>query len=85
VTNPPTTGKQWKQLIARTWRDGQEAEAVTVDVVLVCREAYQGLYQAIKDAEFEPEAHGLLYAQKVMPTIEDLLLRDDPLWDDIGV
>jgi hypothetical protein len=85
VTNPPTTGKVWKQLIARTWRDGQEADPVTVDVVLVCREAYQGLVQALKDAQFEPDAHGLLYAEKDMPTIDDLLSRDDPLWDEIGV
>jgi hypothetical protein len=85
VTNPPTTGKVWKQLLARTWREGQEADTVTVDVVLVSREAYKGLTQAIRDAQFEPEAHGLLYAEKHLPTIEDLISRDDALWDEIGV
>jgi len=81
VTNPPTTGKEWKQLLARTWREGQEADEVTVDVVLVSRESYQGLMQAFRDAQFEPEAHGLLYAERHMPTLEDLIAREDPLWD----
>lgn len=85
ITNPPTTGKSMKQLIMRTWRDGQEASEVTVDVVLVCREAYEGLLQAFRDAQMDPEAHPLIHCDRIVPSIEELVAREDKLWDNVGV
>lgn len=92
VMNPPSVGKVWKQLVSRTWRDGQTAAAVEVDVILTSRESYSSIIQAIQDATAAADsmdgAHPLLLAQRHLPSVEELAMREDALWRtdlDLGV
>lgn len=52
IVSPPTTGAAWEQLLGRTHRDGQEADEVTVDLLVSCIEHYQQFQKALKDADY---------------------------------
>ncbi len=66
VVSPPSSGSTWEQLIGRTHRDGQEADEVTVDVVIACDEHRQAMTQAMADARYieaqTQQAQKLTYA-----------------------
>lgn len=52
VVSVPTNGQTWEQLLGRTHRDGQEADTVTTEVFLGCREHFQAIPEATKQAQY---------------------------------
>jgi len=87
VVSPPPNGRIWEQCLGRTHREGQEADEVTYEVVLACREQWEGLQQALADARYIEQTTGqpqkLLYADKDLPTEADvaaLAQSGNPLW-----
>ncbi len=84
VVNPPSVGRLWTQLIYRTFRDGQKAAVVEVDVILTSRESYGAVIQAVRDSHFMEEASGgaqaLVVAERHFPSVEELAMREDDLW-----
>jgi len=70
---PPTSAAWWEQTIARTHRPGQEADEVTVDVLIGCRENYDACLKAIAGAQAIQEMTGKV--QKLM--IADVTLSSE--------
>jgi hypothetical protein len=70
------TGILWEQMIGRTHRDGQQADEVTVDVIVGCAEQVEGFEQARRDAQYLQDTLGipqkLIYADVMFPTSESL-------------
>jgi hypothetical protein len=52
IVSTPANGLNMEQLLGRTHRDGQEADEVTVDVVVNCAEHYEAFEQARRDADY---------------------------------
>ena len=81
VTSCPPSGQTVEQLIGRTHRDGQEADEVTADVLLGCREHHDAFQRALDSARAAADTLGheqkLLLADVVMPDISG---RRGPLW-----
>ncbi len=71
VVSPPQQGDRWQQLLARTHRDGQEADEVICDVVLSCAEHVDAMRVALSDAQYQEDITGdhqkLLLADVLMP------------------
>ena len=85
VVSPPDGADAWQQLIARTHRPGQEADEVTVDVLLGCREhanawrkATAGAY-AIRDTVGAEQK--LLLADIDWPTDEEVATYTGARWE----
>lgn len=74
VTSPPASGGAWEQLLGRTHRDGQQADEVSVDVLVTCREHVQAINQARADARYielsTGQAQKLSYADIDVPEDE---------------
>ena len=90
VIAPMSTGAGWEQLLARTHRDGQEADEVTCEVVLTSKESYRCLAQAYRDAVFATETSGqpqrLCYAEKHFgPEIWALIEEPEEWKDEYGI
>lgn len=85
IVSPPANGPQWEQLLARTHREGQQADEVTFDVVMTCIEHYAALDQAKRDAQFAHQTQGqlqkLLYADMIFPNEIELGARRGPRWN----
>lgn len=64
VVDVPTAGKDWQQLIARTHREGQRAELVTVDVLFGSVEDVIAFWTAVERAEHSAKMFG--HAQKLL-------------------
>lgn len=66
VVSPPTSGAQWEQLVSRTHRDGQEADEVTITIVVSLQESVHAFDRARSDARFITDTTGqeqrLVYA-----------------------
>jgi hypothetical protein len=81
VTSFPPGPSIVEQLIGRTHRDGQEADTVTVDVLLGCREHHEAFQRALDGAKAAADLLGhdqkLLISDVVMP---DISMRRGPLW-----
>lgn len=58
ITSMPASGKKAEQLIARTHRYGQEANEVTVEIVIDIEEQLSSFLQARADADYIEEAFG---------------------------
>jgi hypothetical protein len=67
IMSAPPGGDTWEQLIGRTHRDGQEADEVTVEVLIECSEQLGTFEQAIRDAD---------YMQRTLAQPQKLLLAD---------
>ncbi len=52
ILSMPSNGLAAEQLLSRTHRDGQEADEVTVDVVVTCAEHSEAFSQARRDADY---------------------------------
>lgn len=94
ILTPPTKGTEWEQLLGRTYRSGQKAPIVSVDVLLLARELWGGFFNARSDARYAQSAGSdqLLCASQTtldLQTDESDLLRrvtsGDPLWSFSGV
>ena len=81
-------GRIAEQLVGRTHREGQEADEVSVDMVVACVEQWKGLRQAEADARYVEQTTGvqqkLLYADwDGMPDPAEaaaLARSGDPCW-----
>lgn len=83
VTSWPANGMQCEQLIARTHRDLQEADEVTVELVCTSIAHIDAFAQSMKDARYEEEMSGpqkLLYADRLVPEPEDVIMRPGYRW-----
>lgn len=58
VISPPPTGNTWEQVIGRSHRQGQEADEVSVDVLIGCEVEWQCWQQAMKDARYASSIEG---------------------------
>lgn len=71
VVSPPQQGDRWQQLLARTHRDGQEADEVICDVVVSCFEHIEAMRIMMNDAQYQEDITGdhqkLLLADVVVP------------------
>ena len=71
VVSPPQQGDRWQQLLARTHRDGQEADEVICDVVISCAEHVDAMRIMLSDAQYQEDISGdhqkLLLADVVVP------------------
>lgn len=85
ITCPMPDGGGWEQLLGRTHRDGQEADEVTVDVIVSCAEHVGAFWQAVADARYVQDSTGspqkLLLADVNVPRAGDVVLRDGARWD----
>lgn len=81
VTSCPPGPAVMEQLIGRTHRDGQEADEVTVDILLGCREHADAFQRALDGARAAADTLGhdqkLLLADILMPDTNN---RKGPLW-----
>lgn len=69
IVSPPTTGLAWEQCLGRTHRDGQQADEVTVDLVVSCIEHYLHFCKALSDAEYSEDTLGS--SQKLLVAARD--------------
>ena len=81
VTSCPPGAAIVEQLVGRTHRDGQEADEVTVDILLGCREHHDAFQRALDGARAAADTLGhdqkLLLADLCFPNIDN---RRGPLW-----
>lgn len=84
VTNPPSSGKWWEQMLGRTHRDGQEADEVHCKIFASCIEHYMAFYKSVGDAQYVQDSMGqvqkLLYADVTLPTLEEVERSDSVIW-----
>lgn len=73
ITSCPTTAPMWEQLIGRTWRTGQVADQVNIDLMLGCWEHVNGFRVArdgaLAQADMLGQSQALLLADISMPPI----------------
>jgi hypothetical protein len=81
VVSPMQQGDRWQQLLARTHRDGQDADEVICDVVLSCAEHVEAMRIMLNDAQYQEDITGdrqkLLLADVVVPQTP----KQGPIWD----
>lgn len=81
VVSPMQQGDRWQQLLARTHRDGQNADEVTCDVVISCAEHMSAMQIALNDAKYQQDITGdqqkLLIADVILPETDHL---KGPIW-----
>lgn len=84
VASPPPTGSVWEQMIARSHRDGQLADEVSVDVILGCVQQWGGFEQARLDANYIQATTGqvqkLNYADLDVPSPREVAARPEARW-----
>lgn len=84
VTMPPN-GLRTEQLLARTHRDGQNADEVTFDVMITCLEHATSFWRARKDAEYIEASTGqsqkILYADIIFPDVDEIAGRLGYRWN----
>lgn len=73
VISPPSSGGAWEQLLGRTHRDGQEADEVTIDLLITCSEHATAFQQAIRDCEYISQTTG--QEMKLLIADKDVLER----------
>lgn len=85
IMSPLPDGERTEQLLSRTHREGQEADEVVVDVVVVCTEHVKALWQAVRDCEYVLACTGspqkILLAGLNVPREEDTVFRSGPRWN----
>lgn len=84
VVSPPSNGLAWEQLMGRTHREGQEADEVTFDILITCREHLRAIEQAFADAQYQQDSTGqeqkILFADLALD-LEDFRHRVGPAWE----
>lgn len=89
IPSPPSVGKIVEQLLGRTHREGQGADVVLGEFLLTCRESYQSMAQAIRDAKCIEERDGqlqkLCYAQRDFRAVMSLVESPEENWTSLGV
>lgn len=68
IATPPSSGKTWEQMLARTHREGQKADVVTNEIYMHAVELTASIRKAMSDAKYLEHTLGsrqkLLYADK---------------------
>lgn len=64
ITCPPTGAPEWEQRLGRTHRDGQTADTVEVDCLILCRENWEGFVRALEAARASEQLMG--HPQKLL-------------------
>ncbi len=81
ITSCPPSAQIVEQLIGRTHREGQEADTVSVDILLGCYEHFDSFERALDSARAAADTLGheqkLLIGDILMP---DISARTGPLW-----
>lgn len=83
---PPANGGStgWEQLLGRTHRDGQLADEVECQLFITSIEHINAFVQALKDANHNEQMmrqpQKLLYADTLVPTPEDVIMRPEHRW-----
>jgi hypothetical protein len=71
ISSPMQQGDRWQQVLARTHRDGQEADEVICDVVVSCLEHVEAMRIMMTDAQYQEDITGdhqkLLLADVIVP------------------
>jgi hypothetical protein len=86
ITSAPSTAPGVEQLLGRTHRTGQEADTVTVDILLGCREHWDALDGARAQAAAERDTmpgsdqHKLLIGDITWPSEQDIRMRQGFAW-----
>lgn len=83
VASPPPSGATWEQLLGRHHRFGQEADEVSFQVALACREQLEGFHRAIGDARYIQDSTGVsqkLLCADIAVTPETAAPGRGPLW-----
>lgn len=84
LLSPIPNGEGMEQILGRTHRDGQQADEVTFDVLIGCKEQWAGFEQARADARYIEDSIGqaqkLLYADVDVPTPEEVAQLSGHRW-----
>ncbi len=84
VVSCPPSGAMQEQMLGRTHRDGQEADEVTFEVILACKEQWAGFQKALLDARYIEDTTGvnqkLNFADKDVMSPDDVNLLRGALW-----
>lgn len=85
IVSVPPSGAILEQLLGRTHRDGQQADEVTLDVLMSCIEQWSGFQQALADAKYIEDSTGqpqkLLYADLDVPGSHEVAQFGGPRWE----
>ena len=60
VVSPPTTGRDWEQLLGRLHRSGQRADEIQYDVIINCYQHQKAMIQSLADARAQEDTLGAL-------------------------
>lgn len=84
LTSFPPNALQTEQILARTHRTGQEAEEVTFDAIVNSAAQFEAYEKALNNAKYQEQLTGqkqkILYADRLMPTWDDLMRRQGERW-----
>ncbi len=84
VTAPPSAADDWEQMLGRTHRDGQQADEVTVEFLLGCKEHWDAWKLALAGAEAARDTLGspqkILLADLAVPTQAEIDRLQGSAW-----
>jgi hypothetical protein len=83
VASCPPSGATLEQLLGRHHRYGQEADEVTFEFILACREQLEGFHKAIADARYIQDTTGVsqkLLCSDITVISEHEMAGRGPLW-----
>jgi hypothetical protein len=83
ITSPPSLGAEWEQRMARTHRDGQAEDEVTVDVLIGCLENELSFAQARKDAQYIAHTTGQEQRLGYATILWDARTSGGPVWEKV--
>jgi hypothetical protein len=81
VVSCPPGGAVWEQMLGRTHRDGQEADEVSVDVIINCYEQLSVFEQARKDAEYIERTTAQCQKLNFADVVLDETKKEGALWE----
>lgn len=84
IASCPPSASTLEQLIGRTHRSGQESDEVSVEIVLGCRENWDGLNNALEQAKYIESTTGspqkIIYADKSLIERDKIELLEKKHW-----
>lgn len=84
IVSCPPNGAILEQLLGRNHRDGQDADEVGFDLVLACREQWEGWNKALEESRYIEQSTGvvqkLLIADLDVLDAQDIAQMAGPLW-----
>lgn len=84
IVSCPPSGDVIEQLLGRTHRDGQDADEVSAEFFLSCREQYDGFQYALKDAQYIQDTtrqpQKLLNCDLAVMSVDEAARQTGALW-----